>query len=194
MIQIAFEWTAPACNQYKLAHLQLSLKLLSAWRDSSLVKGISIHLGLPAVVPRHWAKFYTKCTWNSSRTTPVFSPAYIMHVGPTSLQYRISFDVESKSFDVATDPIQTMPPIMLWILLGENSAHYTMDKVHVYASVWLASPVKNTVFVLPKTSMKEGTFSSDFVPTWTLIPTMTWVGCSRLPTSMENPEGLVLAM
>ena len=39
----------------------------------------------------------------------VFSLAYLRHVGPTSLQYRIPFDVGPKSFDVAISSTYTMP-------------------------------------------------------------------------------------
>ena len=46
---------------------------------------------------------------------PVFSLAYLRHVGPTSLQYRIPFDV-------ATNSTYTMPSCHALILLGENTA------------------------------------------------------------------------
>ena len=47
-----------------------------------------------------------------SRTEVVFSLAYLRHIGPTSLQYRVPFDVGmglTQSFDMATTSTYTMP-------------------------------------------------------------------------------------
>ena len=61
--------------------------------------------------------------------TTVFSPAYLRHVGPASLQNRFLFDVgKEKDFDVTTGNAQTTPPIMPRIILGENTVLGLVDK------------------------------------------------------------------
>ena len=78
--------------------------------------------------------------------TSVFSQAYmyIRHVGPTSIQHRISFDVATmrvQSFDMATGPVQTMPSChALNFARGEYWAHghllgrlqYSINRVTIH--------------------------------------------------------------
>ena len=75
-------------------------------------------------------------TWKSAsaHTSSVFSPAYLRHVGSASLQNRIFFDVEKERdqklwCDHRPRP-NHRPPVMPWIILGENTDHTVM--------VWLS--------------------------------------------------------
>ena len=66
--------------------------------------------------------------------TSVFSLAYLKHVGPTSLQYRILFDVGNGDNSKVVLWVQNPPipctPIMPWIWNGENTEH---EVVHMFS-------------------------------------------------------------
>ena len=68
---------------------------------------------------------YMRSNSLAQRSYTVFSPAYLRHVSSTSLHYKIPFDVGNgdnpKALKWLQAPPTPCPPIVPWILLGENT-------------------------------------------------------------------------
>ena len=81
-----------------------------------------------------------KYTCSKSAVQSVFSLAYLRHVGPTNLQYRFLFDVGNgynpKALLWLQTPPTPCPPIMPWILLGENTDSKCVRQCTLCVLLW----------------------------------------------------------
>ena len=75
----------------------------------------------------------------------MFSPAYLKHISPISLQHRYFFDVgrrEAESFDVITGHAQTMPslPAFFELFLGrtQEALGFVVSTKYLFIKIILA--------------------------------------------------------
>ena len=74
-----------------------------------------------------------------THTCTVFSPAYLRHVGPASLQYRYFFDVGKERGQTLWCNHKPRPPVMPWLNLGENTECITTIKIRDRAKHFLTT-------------------------------------------------------